>query len=229
MAQNAANEIDGSGCLVVGNPCMPNKVIPQLSGAEEEARSVASILGCEPCCGQQATKEFVMSSLPKSQIIHLATHATLSDSLDDLLGTACRSEGSDYAVKGAVILSRSHEGCSGIITSKEIQSMKLNAELAVLSCCKTACGKVTEDGILGLSRALLTAGVCCVVVTLWSIYDSATSDIMRVFYRKYKDSRDAPFALQQALLAVKQGHPACWAAFCVIGVSPGAVKLHQCW
>lgn len=227
MAESIPERINGSECLVVGNPQMPDETIFQLPGAMEEAMAIASLLGCEPLCGESATKASVVSLLPKSHIIHLATHAILSDSLQDHLIGAHRDEEGDYAVRGAIILSRSDEHCSGVLTSKEIQGMKLQAELAVLSCCKTACGKVTDDGTLGLSRALLAAGVGCVIVTLWSIYDTATMEVMKNYYSEYKCSRDAPSALRHAMVAVIRSNPACWGAFCVIGVTPGVIQHYS--
>ena len=224
MAGGILKRINGSECLVVGNPLMPDEAIFQLPGAMEEAMAIASLLECEPLCGESATKATIVSLLPRSRIIHLATHAILSDSLQDHLIGAHRDEEGDYAVRGAIVLSRSNEHCSGVLTSKEIQGMKLEAELAVLSCCKTARGKVTDDGTLGLSRALLAAGVGCVIVTLWSIYDAATMQVMKNYYSEYKCSRDAPSALRHAMLAVIRSNPACWGAFCIIGVTPGVIQ-----
>ena len=221
-AQGITRGISGSKCLVVGNPLMPNEAIFQLPGATEEAVTVATLLGCEPYCGTSATKNLVVSSLPGAQIIHLATHAILNDSLQDHINRPHPHDEADYTVKGAVILSCSDEHCSGVLTSNEIQGMGLGAEIAVLSCCKTGCGKITNDGILGLSRALLASGVCCIIVTQWSIYDTTTTAIMKDFYEGYRQSRDAPSALRCAMLAAKGLSPVVWAPFCVIGVSPGA-------
>ena len=221
-AQHITDAVSGSRCLVVGNPLMPNKAIFQLPGATEEAAAVASLLGCEPYCGACATKDHVVANLPGAQVIHLATHAILNDSLQDHLDKPGPHEDADYTVKGAIILSCSNKHCSGILTSNEIQGMSLQAEIAVLSCCKTGCGKITNDGILGLSRALLAAGVCCIIVTQWPIYDATTTAIMTSFHGEYRHSRDAPSALRHCMLAAKDLNPVFWAPFCVIGVSPGA-------
>jgi CHAT domain-containing protein len=47
--------------------------------------------------------------------------------------------------------------------------MKLNAELVVLSACHSGQGKITGDGVVGLSRCLFAAGVPSVIVSLWSV------------------------------------------------------------
>ncbi|HBW89943.1 MAG TPA: hypothetical protein DEG17_13955, partial [Cyanobacteria bacterium UBA11149] len=48
------------------------------------------------------------------------------------------------------------------------------AELVVLSACDTGRGKITGDGVVGLSRSLITAGVPSIVVSLWSVPDDST-------------------------------------------------------
>ncbi len=61
--------------------------------------------------------------------------------------------------------------------------MKLNADLVVLSACNTGGGNITGDGAIGLSRALITAGVKSVIVSLWSVADNSTAFFMSEFYR----------------------------------------------
>lgn len=211
--------------LTVGNPQMPLEAIHQLPGAENEASSINSIISGKLLCGLSATKAEVMAQLPHYNIIHLATHAILGDSLAEHLSNVSESnthKDGDYSIKGAVVLAKSDASCSGILTSTEIQEMSLNSELVVLSCCRTGCGKVTGDGILGLSRSIISAGADSLIVTLWSIYDESTANLMKHFYLQYKEYRDAPFALRKAMLQlVKKGYsPAHWGAFCMLGVSP---------
>jgi CHAT domain-containing protein len=47
------------------------------------------------------------------------------------------------------------EAGDGLLTAEQILEMKLNAELVVLSACDTGRGKITGDGIIGLSRSLI--------------------------------------------------------------------------
>ena len=214
--------------LAVGNPQMPLAVIPQLPGSELEAQSVVSILGGKLLTGGEATKEAIKSQLTSYSIVHLATHAILSDSLVDHLSLKSESNphhDGDYSSKGAIILAKSDSQCSGVLTSAEIQQLALKSKLFVLSCCKTACGKITRDGVLGLSMSILSAGATCVIVTLWSIHDESTADLMKHFYTEYQIHQDAPYALHKAMLVLlaRGSSPAKWAAFCILGVSPGLV------
>lgn len=213
-------EQKGSGLslLSVGNPTMPLQEISQLPGAEKESKSIMSIIDGRLLCGSEATKERVIECLPRFSIIHLATHAILENSIDDLSESQGTSNG-DYIVKGAIILAKSNSLCSGVLTSAEIQDLNLNTELFVLSCCNTARGKVTGDGILGLSRSLLVAGACSMIVTLWRIQDTSTVLLMNAFYTEYKNSRDGPVSLRKSMISlIEQNYKVeNWAAFCYIG------------
>jgi len=109
----------------------------------------------------------------------------------------------------------------GLLKAEEIVDLKLNAELVALSACDTAQGKITGDGVVGLSRALISAGVPSVLVSLWKVDDNATAFLMREFYQNWQKSGDKALALRQAMLATKQkqnySHPRYWAAFTLIG------------
>jgi CHAT domain-containing protein/Leucine-rich repeat (LRR) protein/Tfp pilus assembly protein PilF len=109
----------------------------------------------------------------------------------------------------------------GLLKAEEIVDLKLNAELVALSACDTAQGKITGDGVVGLSRALISAGVPSVLVSLWKVDDNATAFLMREFYQNWQKSGDKAQALRQAMLATKQkqnySHPRFWAAFTLIG------------
>ena len=210
--------------LIVGDPKMPLESISQLPGAQTEADTIHSIIGGKLLCGASASKAAVIAHLPFHNVIHLATHAILGNSVSELDSSDAHRDG-DYSIKGAIVLARSDASCSGILTSTEIQKLPLSSELVVLSCCRTGRGKVTGDGILGLSRSIISAGADSLIVTLWAIHDNSSPILMERFYRQYKESRDGPSALREATLhLIKTGYgPGHWGAFCFLGVSP-AIK-----
>ncbi|MFN6567162.1 CHAT domain-containing tetratricopeptide repeat protein [Dendronalium sp. ChiSLP03b] len=202
--------------LVVGNPTMPKvslkpgeppKQLNPLPKAENEAKEIASKFQTQPLIGKQATKASILPLLPKARIIHLATHGLLDD-----------FTGGD--VPGAVALAPSGND-SGLLTASEILDLKLNAELVVLSACDTGQGRLTGDGVIGLSRSIIAAGVPSVIVSLWSIPDAPTASLMTEFYQNLQHQQDLATALRQAMLTTKIKHPnpAEWAAFTLIGES----------
>ena len=222
--------------LIIGNPTMPSPGIDQLSGAEEEAKCIESIIGGHIILRENATKERVCKAIMGRSLVHFATHALLGDSVAeheevvDADQVKIADVTGDYSVKGAIVLAKSNHLCSGILTSSEVQGLDLSAcQLLTLSCCRTACGKVSGDGVLGLSRALLVAGTSCIVNTLWAIEDKATVHLMRVFYAKYKETNDAALALRAAMLElISVGYEVDdWSAFCVTGVTIGMVNVRK--
>jgi hypothetical protein len=56
------------------------------------------------------------------------------------------------------------------------------AHIVVLGACDTARGQITGEAVLNLPRALMIAGVPCVVVSQWNVGDSSTCELMKSFY-----------------------------------------------
>src|SRR6476661_2104610 len=196
--------------LVVGNPIMPKignppRQLDPLPGSEQEAITIAQLLNTKPITGSQATKASIVQQMLKARIIHLATHG--------LLNEVKRRD-----LPGAIALAPSGND-DGLLTSSEILDLKLNAELVVLSACNTGRGKLTGDGVLGLSRALISAGVSSIIVSLWLVPDAATAELMAEFYRQLQLNPNKAQALRQAMLIAMKMHPTPqdWAAFTVIG------------
>ena len=124
-------------------------------------------------------------------------------------------------VPGAIALGPDGTGedNDGLLTAGELLQMKLNAELVVLSACKTGQGDITSDGVIGLSRSLVAAGVPSIIVSLWSVPDAPTADLMAEFYQNLETTDDKAKALRQAMLTTMEQHPnpKNWAAFTLIG------------
>jgi CHAT domain-containing protein len=195
--------------LVVGNPTMPE--VPDISlaslpGAEFEAREIGELVGTTALIGNQATEARIKATLPTAQLIHLATHGLLDYG------------GSPFAIPGAIALTPGN-GEDGLLTADEILDMDLQAQLAILSACDTGQGQITGDGVVGLSRSLITAGVPSVVVSLWSVPDAPTASLMTEFYRQLTQGQTKAQALRQAMLVTLQTHPnpIDWAAFTLLG------------
>ncbi|ACC85032.1 CHAT domain-containing protein [Nostoc punctiforme] len=207
--------------LIVGNPTMPKvsknpRESPQqlgaLPGSEKEALAIASFWKTQALIGNQATKKAVLQKLPLAKIIHLATHGLL----DDIRGL------------GSSIVFAPEGQDNGLLTAEDIlklytalQGSTLSAELVVLSACDTGQGRLTGDGVIGLSRSIIAAGVPSVIVSLWSIPDAPTAELMTEFYENFRKNPDKATALRQAMLTTKKKHPnpVEWAAFTLIGES----------
>jgi CHAT domain-containing protein/Flp pilus assembly protein TadD len=211
--QKLAQKQSHSGsALVLGNPTMPSvspylgapkQQLSPLPGAEAEALAIAPLLNTQAITGAQGTKAQIVQKMPQASIIHLATHGLL----DDVRGLG-----------SAIALAPSGKD-DGLLTAAEILDIKLQANLVVLSACNTGFGRITGDGVIGLSRALISAGVPSVIVSLWAVPDAPTSELMQSFYQNLQNNPDKAQALRQAMLTTMKTHPQPrnWAAFTLIG------------
>ena len=216
--RNAQRNLGGNlgEALVVGNPTMPSVAfsagatpypLDPLPGAESEAIAIAEMLGTEALTGDGATEKAIVEGMSRSRIVHLATHGLL----EDFQG---------LGLPGAIATAPS-DSSDGLLASGEIFDLDLSAELVVLSACHTGQGRISEDGVVGLSRSFMAAGVPSLVVSLWAVPDAPTSDLMVEFYRQLERIPDKAQALRQAMLSTLDQYPSPenWAAFTLMGES----------
>jgi CHAT domain-containing protein len=186
--------------------------IPDLPGTEEEVRSAAQTLRANDAVlqiGKDGTEtQFKNAPLDQFRIIHLAVHG----------------KANDKNVERAALLFRPNPPTDdGLLESREILGLRLNADLVVLSACETAVGHMQgEEGIANLARIFLMVGAKSVVSTLWQIDDNYSLFLMKRFYTHVRDGKTVAEALSlsQNELLEKFGPdtpPADWAAFTVIG------------
>ncbi|NEQ33748.1 MAG: CHAT domain-containing protein, partial [Leptolyngbya sp. SIO4C5] len=212
-----------NNALIVGNPLMPSIWVPtadglietqltNLPGAQGEAEQIASFFNADALIGTQASEAQIKQQIETADLIHLATHGLLkygdpqASGVQDLPGAIALAPGS---------------GEDGLLTAAEILQLDLSADLVVLSACDTGRGRITGDGVVGLSRSLITAGVPSVVVSLWSVPDAPTAELMVTFYQQLEQGQTKAQALRQAMLQmVEQGlPPRDWAAFTLVGAA----------
>ena len=195
--------LDSSQALIVGNPEPMPESLSSLPGAESEAKAIANILNTTPIIGQTATETEVVAKMQQSKIIHLATHGLFDE---------------HQGLQSSLAFATS-DNSEGFLTAAEILDLKLDAELVVLSACNTGRGKITGDGVVGLSRSFLLAGAQSTVVSLWYVPDLATSTLMTNFYQNLQQNSNKPQALRQAMLTTMKEYPAPyeWAAFMLVG------------
>jgi hypothetical protein len=116
----------------------------------------------------------------------------------------------------------------GLLTALELAGMNLyGTQLVVLSACETGVGDNSSgEGVYGLRRALVMAGVQSQVISLWTVADDSTADLMSDYYQRLLDTENPVGrheALREAQLAMLHGedvtrrHPYHWAAFIASG------------
>ncbi|WP_051502803.1 CHAT domain-containing protein [[Scytonema hofmanni] UTEX B 1581] len=199
--------------LIVGNPTMPSvsakpgekpQQLPSLPGAEKEAKEIARLFNTQAFTGDVATETTVKQRMSQARIIHFATQGCL--------------EFEGMNIPGQLAFAPSSQD-DGWLKSEEVMNLNLNAELVVLSSDDTALGRITGDGVIGLSRSFFAAGVPSVVGTLWSPWDEKIVLLMTTFYENLSKKPDKAYALRQAMLTTmkKYPNPFDWAGFTLIG------------
>ena len=188
--------------VVVGNPMFasdPDYILPPLQGAEKEARAVATLVDGKLLVGAEATKDAITAATTHATFLYVATHG-VADPDNPLNGSFLALSGPDPRW-----------------TARQIQNSQFKNALVVLSACQTGLGKTHEAGIIGLARAFQLAGAD-VVMSLWSIDDDATVDLMTAFVNNLKTEGQAD-ALRDAMQSTRKIHPdpSRWASFAVFG------------
>lgn len=151
------------------------------------------------------------SDLNRSKYIHFASHAIFGRSNPKLNGIVLS------------LVNEQGKDIDGFLSFEKILSMKLNAEMVVLSACQTALGKeVKGEGLVSLGRAFAYAGAKRTVISLWKVDDEATSEFMLKFYHKLlKEGMSPSTALRKTqiemLKSKKWEIPYFWAAFIIEG------------
>ncbi|GIH28636.1 hypothetical protein Aph01nite_69460 [Acrocarpospora phusangensis] len=111
---------------------------------------------------------------------------------------------------------------SGKLTADVVHGMELPVALVVLAACETGGGQVTGDGVIGLSRAFLSAGPVAVLMTLWPVVER---DSLRVLRRFHETHLNTPLGTAQALreaqcsMIAGSAAPRSWAAFTLFGLA----------
>lgn len=185
--------------------------IPRLPNTRREAETILALAGE----AGKSSFDFAASraaatgdDLSQYRILHFATHGFLNSLNPELSGLVLS------------LVDEQGKPQNGYLLAPELYNLKLPAtELVVLSACQTGLGReVRGEGVVGLTRGFMYAGAPRVIVSLWSVNDRSTADLMKHFYEAMLAKGQRPAAAlrsaQLQLMRVKQWKsPYYWAAF----------------
>jgi CHAT domain-containing protein/tetratricopeptide (TPR) repeat protein len=191
------------------------KGLPRLIASREEAQAIISLA---PAGSSYAAMDFAANregvadeALGQYRVLHFATHALLNTKHPQLSGIVL----SLYDGKG--------RPADGFLRLTQIFNLRLSNDLVVLSACSTALGQdVKGEGLIGLTRGFMYAGVPRVMASLWKVDDEATAELMKIFYRNLlRKQMPAASALTAAQIEMRRQarwrRPYYWGAFTLQG------------
>ena len=186
-----------------------------LPAARDEVDRIATLFPgrAEVLVGARATEDRV-KRLAHVRYLHFATHAVLDDAspMDTALVLAAPASADERE--------------NGLLQAWEVEQLRLNVDLVVLSACDSGLGReLRGEGLWGLTRAFQHAGARSVVASLWRVSDQATSALMVRFYDHLRAGRAKDEALRAAQIDLIEGRvarrnvsmPYHWAAFQLYG------------
>jgi CHAT domain-containing protein/tetratricopeptide (TPR) repeat protein len=216
--------------LFIANPATAADVasppLSSLPGADREISAVTRLVGAgraTTLSGRAATEDMIRATIGRYRVVHFATHGLVSSDrpFDSFLAVA---PGTNRAA------------ADGRLTAAEIYGLDLSADLIVLSACRAAGGKISGDGIVGLTRAFFAAGTPSIVAALWDMADESAEHLLPRFYAEWQKTPDKARALRAAQLSMLRDlragkitvstpfgtlplppHPALWANLVLIG------------
>ncbi len=221
--------------------------LPPLPGTQKEAETVAKLLEGQHWevglyTGANALEERV-KGVRSPRVLHLATHGFFESDQErkqkDVAGGVGEERASgleDPMLRSGLYLTGANRTLGGktppdmddgVLTAYEVTQINLaGTELVVLSACETGLGESQDgEGVFGLRRALQEAGAESVLMSMWSVPDRETQELMALFYEKWLGGKDKHEALREAqselraTVKARYGRdlPYYWGAFVLVG------------
>ncbi|HST50806.1 MAG TPA: CHAT domain-containing protein [Pyrinomonadaceae bacterium] len=192
-------------------------VLVRLSGTRTEAQQIARLANTS---GQKADVWLDLDAnesnvedrdLRQYRVLHFATHGLLNTERPQFTGVVLSLVGNK-------------PGTDGFLRTDEVFNLRLGSPLVMLSACETGLGKEKRgEGVMGLARAFMYAGAPTVGVSLWSVADKSTADLMTDFYKNLLagPGKSPTAAMRTARLDMINGKrysaPFYWAPFVLVG------------
>jgi CHAT domain-containing protein len=221
MAENLVNlnEADSNRCVFMGfSPEFENnEQVNSLPGAKSEIMEIGALfrqkgLLSKLVCGEQSGKDCFKSMVEKGRIIHLATHHILQKA---------GNEAGGFAFKGYDPTNEKSHPQVGLLTTDEIQLLKLHADLIVLNSCASGFGQKMGSSDCSLGQILLDAGARNILSTLWNVTDNLAGDFMIDFYRAVLSGKSYSESLREVKLkwisCAATSIPTIWAPYVLMG------------
>lgn len=216
--QSALSDVSGQEPAPMDPAKMQGLALARLAGTRSEAEEIVKLT---KTAGGQADVWLDLDAsednleardVRKYRVLHIATHGLLNAERPQFTGLVLSLVGNKTE--------------DGFLRTDEVFNLKLGSPLVILSACETGLGKEKRgEGVMGLTRAFIYAGAPTVGVSLWSVADKSTAELMTDFYKRLLTTGATPArpsaAMREAQLAMiagkKYSAPFYWAPFVLVG------------
>ncbi len=223
------------------------KPMDYLEGTRAEVTHIATQLNgswsVQTLSDRNASEHSLKSQMERTipGVLHIATHgfafpdeAKKESKLMEMNQTSTYKVSEDPMVRCGLMLSGSNiswtgnpkkmieqTGDDGILTAAEVANLDLsNTKLVVLSACETGLGKIEgSEGTFGLKRGFKLAGVEQMIVSLWSVPDKETMELMTLFYTDLTKTLNPVISFEKAQKEMRKKYPTQpekWAGFVLV-------------
>jgi len=196
--------------LAVGDPAFDGVQFPTLLRLGEARREALAIRALYPeglaLIDKDASRRRILDSLPGRDVLHLAAHV-LVDPVDPMNSTVATADPEAVPLRASDLDAKALAGL----------------DLVFLATCDSAPGFAAGDreGVAGLARAVLAAGVPSVIATLWAVNDRDAARLSEAFHIHLSKGESPAQALHRAqidlLSARSSSQPFSWVPFQLFG------------
>ncbi len=169
---------------------------------------------------EEASISNVIERMPYFKYILVAGHAIFNKerpSLSGIILSPIKEEKNKNRDEFTYIRNKE----SNLLYTSDIYTLKLSADLVVLSCCETGLGELFKgEGIMGINRGFFYAGAQNVIFTLFKVYDEQSSQLSTKLFEYIVSGKTYKQSLRLAkidLIKDKSNDPICWAGYVLIG------------
>ena len=215
-----------------------NQLLAMLPGTKTEVEAITELYAQQSrnfttFMGDDAVEE-QLKQMEMPSTLHIATHgffledtpeASAGGSADDYVGNPLLRSGLILAGANTFIAAGANQSPltqeDGILTAYEVMNLNLDqTDLVVMSACETGLGTIKNgEGVYGLQRAFRVAGADAIIMSLWTVSDAATTQLMEHFYENWLTTGDKQEAFRQAQQQLRESFPEpyYWGAFVMVG------------
>lgn len=196
--------------------------LPVLAESVDEINGLAAALGTGSSTiwlGPDADeKRFRDDALRGYQVVALATHGFMAYEVQNIPEPSLM----------LALVPDAKDRFDGLLTTREIVDLKLDADLVVLSACNTAAadGRPRSETFTGLTQAFFTAGARTLMASHWPVMSGAAVQLsVATIDASRKQNQPLALSLQRAMQTARrdgaaspiESHPSYWGPFVVVG------------